>query len=142
LANIIATAIHEATHAEQLKKGMDYYPRPGRLVGKRQLAYLETVRHLAEADANFETYSRFGGALKPKRIKKIGRAISKHLTAADKNLTSMALPFYNRHVYRRKVTDLFKRSKLKHAKQIIKLWKKNKRWLRLKNDLLPWGKLS
>ena len=139
LEEIIATAIHEATHAHQMKKGMNYYPSLG--VSTRRGVYLRVVHHFAEADAYQATFFQFSKALNPKQIGKIDYAIGRHFKKADIWLGRLAPSSLNRDIFRRKVTELFTRSRLKHAKTIIKLWKQNKRRLGLKHDLLPWGKL-
>ena len=141
LEEIIATAIHEATHAHQMKKGINYYPSLKSRVSTKRGAYLRAVQHFAEADANLATLFQFSKALNPKQRGKISYAISLHFLKADKELGTMALSSYYHPIYRRKVTDLFTRSRLKHAKTIIKLWKHNKKRSGYKHVLLPWRKL-
>lgn len=141
LEKIIATAIHEATHASQLKSGMEYYPHPQTRVGIRQKYYLETVRHLAEADANLETLTKFEQALGSKQATFISKIIAYHFLKADQCLSTIASTIYLRPLYRRKLERLFTQNKLKNAKEIQRLWKKNKGRLRLKHDLFPWRKL-
>jgi hypothetical protein len=141
LEKIVATAIHEATHAHQLKKGVNYYPSLKSIVKPKRGVYLRVVYHFAEADANLATLIQFHKALNPKQLREIDSAIGRHFKKADIWLGRMAPSFYNRPAYRLKLTQLFTHSRLKHAKTIIKLWKHNKKRSGYQNDLLPWGKL-
>ena len=141
LANIITTLIHEATHASQLRAGMRYYRYVGFQRSAKETIFLRAVGAFAEADAYLETHIRFAKALAPKRAGAILGEVAHHFRAADTELSSMAASFYTRTDLRKRLTNIFLQKKLKHPRTIVLTWRGHRRQLRLRNDLLPWGRL-
>jgi hypothetical protein len=138
LEKIIGTAIHESTHALQLQKGLEYYPRPMQPSEPRQQYYLDAANSFADIDAYFETLKQFSYALPKSEIRNIGMIISHKFKEADKNI-SMINTYATS--YQEPLNELFTLNRLKNATKIIKLWRDNKTRARLTNDLFPWRRL-
>jgi len=144
LALIIATVIHESAHADQLKAGIKYYASPARRVSTAEGIYRRAVYYFAEADARVDTLLKFAKALPKGHKTRIMGEITTMILKADKNISRMDSAIYLQRggrKYQRWLTGLFTGKKLKHGGRIKTIWRRDKSYLGLKNDLFPWRKL-
>jgi hypothetical protein len=143
LVLIIATLIHESAHADQLKAGMEYYPDPTLTPIAHEKIYRKAVYYLAEADARLDTLYKFFKALPKTYVKQVMKETTDLIQKADKfigRMNAAVFSYRGRH-YQRKLTALFTGKKLKRGGKIKAIWKRDKAYLGLKNDLLPWRRL-
>jgi hypothetical protein len=140
---IIATIIHESAHADQLKAGMEYYVDPALRVGRIEGIYRKAVNYFAEIDARIVTLYKFVKALPKGHKRRILTEITRLLKKADTAIDRMDSAEYRRRgrKYQKRLVGLFTGNKLKQGGSIKAIWKRDKRHLVLKNDLLPWKRL-